>query len=201
MRSKHVAGLALTALTIRPFRRSPQETVRETEAQAPKRPPVEIIFTGGLGVTSLKTSAADKIPTGTGGLGLDLGGGVRFWNFFDIGVGLGICWLADHNEFTNSTTGGERSSSRLAAFLLCPGRRPSPHPDPQQGWFPKVWVAFHAGTMGVSADRSIMSCYELRYREAVFEGGWFYTPEIRLQRGKGIYIGVRLYHILQLLRT
>jgi len=163
---------------------------RGPENKTAKKPPVEFIFTGGLGVTTLKSAAANRIQTGSGGFSFDLGGGVRFFNIFDIGVGAGICWLKDNNPFTNSTTGGERSSSVWPLLYYAQGGLQVPLPiRAGSGAFP-VWIAFHAGTMGVSAKRSISNCTNCDEEKLSLRGGTFYTPEIRLQLESGIYIGL-----------
>ena len=153
-------------------------------------PPVEFIFLGGLGVTNLTPDAAKRIRTSQGGFSFDLGGGVRFFKIFDIGVGAAMCWLADRDEFTNSTTGGERSSSVWPLLYYAQAGVQVPVPvRAKNGNFP-VWLAFHAGTMGVSVDRSISSCTNCDVEKLSLKGGWFYTPEIRLELESGIYIGV-----------
>jgi hypothetical protein len=163
---------------------------QEPGKRAAKNPPVEFIFTGGLGVTTLKSAAADHIQTGSGGLSFDLGGGLRFFNIFDFSVGAGACWLKDNNPFTNSTTGGERSSSVWPLVYYAGAGLQLPIPiRAGSGDFP-VWVAFHAGTMGISAKRSISNCIDCDEEKLSLRGGTFYTPEIRLRLENGIYIGV-----------
>lgn len=186
MRTKRTVGLLLLALLTAAIPGRAQEPAKERIFA----PPAEFIFIGGLGVTSLKTTAADRIRTSRGGFSFDLGGGVRFFNIFDFGVGASLCWLADHDEFTNSTTGGERSSSVWPLLYYAQAGIQLPVPiRAKTGLFP-VWVAFHAGTMGVSVDRSISTCTNCDVEKLSLKGGWFYTPEVRLNLGNGMYVGL-----------
>ena len=155
------------------------------------KPPIRIIFMGALGAGTVKASAADRLRTGNGGLLFDLGVGAQFFNIVDIGVGAGLLWLADHDQFTNSTTGGERSSSVWPIFYYAQTGLQVPVPIRNRaGSFP-VWLAFHVGSMGVSADRSIAYCSDCDVEKLSMKGAkYYYRPEIRLQIAPGVHMGL-----------
>lgn len=183
-RSAGAVALVLLALAI-PARS------QDVPAQREGVPPIRIIFMGGLGAGSIKASAADRMRTGGGGFLFDLGVGAQFFNVLDIGVGVGMLWLADHDEFTNSTTGGERSSSVWPIFYYAQTGLQLPVPIRNQNREFPVWLAFHAGSMGVSADRSISYCTGCDVEKLSMKGArFYYRPEIRLQIAHGVHMGL-----------
>lgn len=187
MNLKRSVASALVALCILTVPAVSQETGQPEER---KNRPVEFIILGNLGYGTIKASAADRMRTSSGGIMFDLGGGLRFFNIFDIGVGGGMVWLADRDKFTNSTTGGERSSSVWPLYYYAQAGIQLPVPiGKKDGAFP-VWIALHAGSVGVSVDRSVSYCIGCDVEELSMKGGTFLRPEIRLQANKGIYVGL-----------
>jgi hypothetical protein len=165
-------------------------TPQESEGAAEKKQLVRIIGTGGLGVATLKASAADKIRTGSGGLFLELGGGLQFFNSFDIGIGVAAQFLKDNDKFTNSTTGGDLSSSVWPLLYYAQAGLQAPIPFRNKNRDFPVWLAFHIGTLGVSVDRSIGNCVGCDREKLSLKGGTFYRPEVRLQVKPGLHIGL-----------
>jgi hypothetical protein len=166
---------------------------RSQDSSAPREgpPPIRIIFMGGLGAGTVKAAAADRMRTGKGGFLFDLGVGAQFFNIVDIGIGAGMLWLADHDEFTNSTTGGERSSSVWPLFYYAQTGLQVPVPIRNRGGDFPVWLAFHVGSMGVSVNRSISSCTNCDVEKLSMKGAkFYYRPEVRLQIARGVHMGL-----------
>jgi hypothetical protein len=184
--SRFACAVALALLALAMPLRS-QDVPPEREGA----PPIRIIFMGGIGAGSVKASAADRMRTGEGGFLFDLGVAAQFFRVLDIGIGGGMLWLADHDEFTNSTTGGERSSSVWPIFYYAQTGLQLPVPIRSRNRDFPVWLAFHVGSMGVSADRSIAYCTGCDVEKLSMKGArFYYRPEIRLQINNGMFIGL-----------
>jgi len=142
----------------------------------------------GLGVTSIKSSAAARIQTGGSGFTFGLGAGLTFFNVFDLGVGADLIWLRDDNPFTNSTTGGDRSSSVWPLTYYAQAGLCVPVPiRNESGHFP-VWVACYGGVFGVSVERSIAECIDCDVEKLSLAGGHYLRPEIRLRLEERVFL-------------
>jgi hypothetical protein len=142
---------------------------------------------GGLDVftASLTTDAAETQGTAGRMWGGQFSFGATGMRVLSVGADLGFVGIRDHREFTEPTTGGDKTSTvggvmgSLLAGLHTPPLALAPNGAAD------LQIGVNVGYTLIGADRSINECIDCTIESVRIRAGGFWEPGIQLFHGKG----------------
>ncbi|MEA3247798.1 MAG: hypothetical protein U9Q74_16735 [Gemmatimonadota bacterium] len=151
---------------------------------------------GGIGWIDANSADFRRGTTATRGIGsrgwgFDIGGGATYRRLI-VGADVGLNSFHDDSSFSESTTGGTRSSSTSALYgslfvgALSPALRTSPRGEGG------VVAGVITGVSGWSADRSIASCVNCRSDALDVKAGGFVEPFVVVGVVRDRIAGIRI---------
>jgi hypothetical protein len=139
------------------------------------------LFHLGVPISKVEPELAKREEMGTSGAGIELGFGYHFMGFLNIGSDVGFEYYDDKNEFTQSTTAGDRTSEIHMPYVsLFVGYRLLVIPV-----YPGSNFGFSAALSGgrqwmVNTRRTIDNCSGCSSESISVEGGYFMESEVNL---------------------
>jgi hypothetical protein len=131
----------------------------------------------GFATVGLDPGAAGREGIGSRASGFFLGGGARY-GILSLGAGFSGLFAHDDSSFSESTTGGERSSSLMvfdyaiqAELRLLPLR----------GAYPAAELSVRGGIGGFGGSRSIDNCVDCTSEKIHLAGGPFVAPTVAIR--------------------
>lgn len=146
-----------------------------------------------LGPSFIKPEKAKVEGIGDVAWLLRVGGSATFADLFRITGGLGVWFLRDDAEFSQSTTGGQKSSATGGLNLYIQGGFvPSIDlgGDPNDRTFEKITFGLGAGLNSINATRHIPDCIDCREDDLNLSSGFYVQPSIFLVLSGGTGIGL-----------
>jgi hypothetical protein len=142
---------------------------------------------GGLDMftAALKADAAETQGTADRMWGGQFSFGASAGRVLNVGADLGFVGIRDHREFTEPTTGGDRTSTvgGVMGSLLAGLYTPPLALAPVDGV--DLRVGMNVGYTLIGADRSINECVDCTIESVRIHAGGFLEPGIQIFRGKG----------------
>lgn len=145
------------------------------EAQEPSRSPYMLGINAT--VTSIDPTVAATQQIGARSWGMQLDGGITLGKFLYAGVDFAPQFLSDHGAFTQTTTGGDKTSTAmLIYFSAMAGARTSP--VSLIPGLPATSFGVFGGTSATKGERSIDNCSNCTTQDITVSGGAFVQPTL-----------------------
>jgi hypothetical protein len=124
---------------------------------------------------SIDATTAGTQLVGTRSWGMQFDGGLLLKRYFYLGLDFGPQFLSDKATFTQTTTGGTKSSgAMLVYFSAVAGPRTRPF-QLVPGVAP-IALGLYGGVSATAAERSIDNCLDCRMDKMTIPGGAFVQP-------------------------
>jgi hypothetical protein len=175
-RFSRLAGVAVLALAARSLQaQQPAGTTNPppaAQASLATKP-----FSFGIALTSMAIvpAAANGASVHNQTVGLQLDAGYLFKHLFYVGADIGPQMLSDHASFTQTTTGGDKSSTASVMYFsaMAGPRTPEFGLGRWQGSFTLL-----GGVSATSGKRSIDNCVDCSSSTIKIPGGAFVQPTL-----------------------
>ncbi len=156
----------------------------EVPAAAPSRIPLQKRVGFDLFTSGITPQSATLAGTGERAFGGQLTLGVTAWRVLDLSGDFGIIGMKDEAQFSQPTTGGEKSSGVAAGMLtLAAGLRTPPL---QMGSDPTtISAGVSAGRSWLDVNRTITDCVDCHGEDVEIGAGSFWEPGVHATRGRG----------------
>lgn len=134
--------------------------------------------------SGIEPQAALLAGTGERAFGGQLTLGVTAWRVLDVSGDFGVIGMKDEAQFSQPTTGGEKSSGVAAGVLsLAAGLRTPPL---RMGTDPATLSAgVSAGRTWMDVNRTIDRCMDCHGEDVEISAGGFWEPGLHATRGRG----------------